>query len=49
MNEQANIGSPNDDKASIITQDKLKKFNDIYGYEHGPATKQQEGESEVEG
>lgn len=26
-----------DDKASVITQDKLKKFNEIYGYEHGPA------------
>jgi len=28
----------NDDKASIITQDRLKKFNEIYGYENGPAT-----------
>ncbi len=27
----------NDDKQSIITQDKLKKFNEIYGYENGPA------------
>jgi hypothetical protein len=25
------------DKASVITTDKLKKFNEIYGYEHGPA------------
>ena len=26
-----------DDKESVITQDKLKKFNEINGYEHGPA------------
>lgn len=26
-----------DDKASVITQDKLKKFNEIYGFEPGPA------------
>jgi len=28
----------NEDKASIITQDRLKKFNEIYGYENGSAT-----------
>ncbi len=32
-----NLGGPNDDKASILTVDKLRKFNDINGYEHGPA------------
>jgi hypothetical protein len=26
-----------DDQASIITQDKLKQFNEIYGFEGGPA------------
>ena len=26
-----------DEKASVITQDRLKKFNEIYGFEHGPA------------
>ncbi len=31
-----NLGTPNDDKASILTHDKLKKFNDINGSEHGP-------------
>ena len=35
----------NDDRASIITQDKLKKFNEIYGFDHGPAV---EGEEENE-
>ena len=32
-----NFGNPNDDKASILTVDRLRKFNDINGYEHGPA------------
>ena len=36
----------NEDKASIITQDRLKKFNEIYGYENGPATEEQEREGE---
>ena len=37
-----------DDKASVITQDKLKKFNEIYGFEGGPAVEdQQEDEEEV--
>ena len=26
-----------DDKASVFTTDKLKQFNEIYGYEDGPA------------
>jgi hypothetical protein len=25
------------ERASVITTDKLKKFNEIYGFEHGPA------------
>lgn len=37
-----NIGTANDDKASIITLDKLKKFNEIYGYEGGPAVEEAE-------
>ena len=36
MGQNLNIGDQ-DDKASVITQDKLKKFNEIYGFEHGPA------------
>jgi hypothetical protein len=32
-----------DDKVSVITTDKLKKFNEIYGFENGPAL---EGEQE---
>ena len=43
-----NHGVPNDDKASIITQDKLKKFNEIYGYEHGPAIVNEEDEDQEE-
>jgi predicted RNase H-like nuclease (RuvC/YqgF family) len=27
-----------DDKTSVITTDKLKKFNEINGYDNGPAT-----------
>lgn len=38
----------NEDKASIITQDRLKKFNEIYGYENGPATEEPEQEEEGE-
>ena len=31
-----------DDKVSIITQDRLKKFNEIYGYDNnGPATREE--------
>lgn len=33
------------DKASVITTDKLRKFNEIYGFEHGPAI---DGENEEE-
>ena len=39
----ANGSISNDDRASIITQDRLKKFNEIYGYENGPATRIEEG------
>jgi hypothetical protein len=35
--KHVNITINNEDKASIITQDRLKKFNEIYGYENGPA------------
>ena len=31
-----------DDKVSVITTDKLKKFNEIYGFENGPAVDEQE-------
>lgn len=58
-NNLINVGkevdvSPNeikqDDRASIITQDKLKMFNDFFGNENGLATKedQEEGRSEEE-
>ena len=43
-----NIGGPSDDKASIITTAKLKKFNDIFGYDHGPATKPADDEEDQE-
>lgn len=42
MGKNLNI-EEKDDKASVITQDKLKKFNEIYGFDHGPAV---EGEEE---
>lgn len=35
------------DKASVITTDKLKKFNEIYGFEHGPAVEGDNEEEEV--
>jgi hypothetical protein len=44
----ANGSISNEDKASIITQDRLKKFNEIYGYENGPATRIEEGQEEGE-
>jgi hypothetical protein len=44
----ANGSISNEDKASIITQDRLKKFNEIYGYENGPATRIDEGQEEGE-
>ena len=40
----AGVGGPQDDKISILTMDRLRKFNDINGYEHGPAANaEQEG------
>ena len=36
MQKNLNI-EENNDKLSVITTDKLKKFNEIYGYENGPA------------
>jgi len=36
VNQQSTLN--NEDRASIITQDRLRKFNEIYGYENGPAT-----------
>ena len=44
----ANGSISNEDKASIITQDRLKKFNEIYGYENGPATRIEEGQEDGE-
>ena len=35
--DSTNFGGPQDDRASTLTKDKLRKFNDINGYEHGPA------------
>lgn len=35
-----------DEKASVITQDKLKQFNEIYGYDNGPAVEGDEEEEE---
>lgn len=37
LEKNLNLENDRDDKTSVITQDKLKKFNEIYGYEHGPA------------
>lgn len=37
-NQPINFASPADDKASIITLGRLKEFNNINGYENGPAT-----------
>jgi hypothetical protein len=38
-----------DDRASIITQDRLKKFNEIYGYDNsGPATREEHAAMENE-
>ena len=34
---EKNLNYKNDDLQSIITQDKLRKFNEIYGFENGPA------------
>lgn len=43
-----NVGGPQDDKASTITTAKLKRFNDINGYEHGPATRFTEEDEEAQ-
>jgi hypothetical protein len=45
MNLELNL-EEKDDKASIITQDKLKKFNEIYGFENGPAVQDDQEEDE---
>lgn len=48
MTKNLNI-EEKDDKMSVITQDKLKKFNEIYGFENGPAVQgdfQDEDENE---
>jgi hypothetical protein len=37
-----------DDRASVITQDKLKKFNEIFGYENGPALEGEEDDQDQE-
>ena len=31
----------------MITQDKLKKFNEIYGFENGPAVQQEQEEDQA--
>ena len=33
ITDTKNIGGPQDDKASTLTLDKLRKFNDINGYD----------------
>lgn len=45
MGANFNIGDKADDQASVITQDKLKQFNEIYGFDNGPAVAG-EGEGE---
>ena len=35
-----------DERASVITQDRLKKFNEIYDYEHGPAVLNNEDQNQ---
>jgi hypothetical protein len=40
-----NFGGPQDDRASTLTRDKLRKFNDINGFEHGPAGEAEEQEA----
>ena len=44
----ANGSISNEDRASIITQDRLKKFNEIYGYDNGPATRIEENQEDGE-
>jgi hypothetical protein len=40
-----NFGGPQDDRASTMTRDKFRKFNDINGFEHGPAGEAEEQEA----
>ena len=47
MSKNLNI-EEKDEKASVITQDRLRKFNEIYGFEHGPATGDEEQNEEEE-
>jgi hypothetical protein len=37
---ELNLEEGGGDRASVITQDRLRKFNEIYGYDHGPAAAQ---------
>ena len=37
MGDATNFAGNQDDRASTLTMDRLRKFNDINGYEHGPA------------
>lgn len=47
MSKNINIDDK-EDKASVITQDKLKKFNEIYGFDHGPAVQMDEQDDDGE-
>ncbi len=38
------VDDPNEDKMSVITEDKLKKFNEIYGYEHRDEEEEEEAD-----
>lgn len=35
-----------DEQQSVITQDRLKQFNEIYGYEDGPAVQAENNNQE---
>lgn len=53
MSKNLNV-EEQDERASVITQERLKKFNEIYGFEGGPAVEGQEeghedGEQEGDG
>ena len=45
--DSTNYGGPYDDKASTLTRDRLRKFNDINGYEHGPAATGEQEDAEA--
>jgi hypothetical protein len=47
MSKNLNV-EDKDDKASVITQDRLRKFNEIYGFDHGPAVEGNEEQQEDE-